>query len=107
MAITTAAIPTALFAAEYWYGGRLHPSRGRVRGNRGMVSARLGWHIQTVQKVINTAIRAALPVWRTTPNRTLCRDAGVPTAEYALEENRLRFAFRLRILDERHPIIRR
>jgi hypothetical protein len=61
-AIITVVIPTALYIAEYWYGGRLHPCRGSVQGDREMVSVRVGWHIQAVQKVINTALRAALPV---------------------------------------------
>jgi hypothetical protein len=108
-AVTTVIIPTALYAAECWYGGRLQPCRGSVRAGRDneMVSARIGWHIQAVQKVINTALRATLPVWRTTPNRILCRDAGVPTAEAALEEIRLRFAFRLGALDEDHLLVKR
>jgi hypothetical protein len=105
-AVTTVVIPTALYAAECWYVGRRRPARGaRHAGRSETTSARLGWHINAVQRVINTAVRAALPVWRTTPNRTLCRDAGVPTAEVALEELRLRFAFRLRSLDEYHPLV--
>ena len=54
--------------------------------------------------MINTAIRAVLPVWRTVPNRTLCRDAGLPTAGLALKEVRLRFALRLKTVDEKHPL---
>ncbi|KAK4031181.1 hypothetical protein C8A01DRAFT_21569, partial [Parachaetomium inaequale] len=61
--------------------------------------------IQTLQRAINIAARAYLPVWRTTPNRTLYRDAGIPTAEVALEEARLRFAFRLHTIDTDHPLV--
>jgi hypothetical protein len=46
-------------------------------------------------------------VWRTTPTVTLFRDAGLPSAEVALEEAKLRFAMRLRTIDERHPLVRR
>jgi ribonuclease HI len=63
--------------------------------------------VDAIQKVINTAARAALPVWRTTPNDTLCRDAGLPTAEVALEEVRQRFAIRLKKVDARHPLVPR
>ena len=107
-AVTTVVIPTALYAAETWYAGRKIPARNRAQRARGAtVSARVGWHVETVQRAINTAARAALPVWRTTPNRTLCRDAGIPSADIALEEARLRFAFRLRTLDRDHLLVAR
>ena len=51
--------------------------------------------------MITKAARAVLPVWKTTPNRTLCRDAGLPTAEDALEKARARMA--LRIKSQRTP----
>lgn len=101
-AITACVLPMALYGAEAWYGGRTKPGKdGRE------VRAKVGWHIDQVQRVINWAIRGALPVWRTTPNGTLCRDAGVSTAELALEEARLRLALRLRTADETHPLVRR
>lgn len=107
-AIITVVIPTALYAAECWYAGRRLPARGTSRAAQGATaSARVGWHIDAIQRAINTAARGCLPVWRTTPNRTLCRDAGIPSAELALEEARLRFAFRLHTLDADHPLVQR
>ena len=67
----------------------------------------MGWHIKQVQRVIDTAARAVLPVWRTTPSNTLCRDASLPTAGIALEEIRLRFALRLHSVDRKHPLVPR
>jgi hypothetical protein len=46
-------------------------------------------------------------VWRTTPTVTLFQDAGLPSAEVALEEAKLQFAIRLRTIDEQHPLVRR
>ena len=68
------------------------------------VSARLRWHIATLDKTIARAARGILPVWRTTPTVTLLRDAGLPSAASALEEARLRFATHI---DEGHPLASR
>lgn len=106
-AVTTCVIPTVLYGAEAWYGGRSRPAKNPSQTGAAVVSAKVGWHIDQVQKAINWSARAVLPVWKTTPNNTLCRDAGLPTAELALEEARLRFALRLQKVDEQHPLVRR
>ena len=54
--------------------------------------------------MITKAARAVLPVWKTTPNRTLCRDAGLPTAEDALEKARARMALRINTVPKGHPL---
>jgi ribonuclease HI len=46
-------------------------------------------------------------VWRTTPTATLFRDAGLPSAEAALEGAKLRFATHLRAIDTGHPLASR
>ncbi|KAK4223041.1 hypothetical protein QBC38DRAFT_373909, partial [Podospora fimiseda] len=90
--VTTVVIPTITYAAECWYAGRTRPTRQGTT-----TSTRIGWHIEMVQRAITSAARAILSVWMTTPNRTLCRDAGIPLAEVALEDIRLRFAFRFKL----------
>ena len=71
------------------------------------VSAKLGWHVDTLQKVIITAVRAVAPVWRTALISTILRDTGLPSAQVALERVRLNFILRLRTVDEQHLLTRR
>jgi hypothetical protein len=60
-----------------------------------------------VDRTLALAARGVLLVWRTTPIATLFRDAGLLSAKTVLEEAKLRFVIRLRIIDERHPLVRR
>ncbi|CCE34857.1 uncharacterized protein CPUR_08796 [Claviceps purpurea 20.1] len=106
-AVMACVLPTALYGAEAWYGGRLKPAANGSAAGKDHVSARLGGHIDDIQKVLNAAARAILPVWRTTPNGLLCREAAIPTAEMALEECRLRFSVRLRKSAAGHPLASR
>ncbi|CCE33119.1 uncharacterized protein CPUR_07042 [Claviceps purpurea 20.1] len=106
-AVIACVFPTALYGAEVWYAGRLKPAANRSQAGKDLVSARIGGHIDDLQKVFNAAARAILPVWRTTPNGLLCREAAIPSAEMALEEIRLRFSVRLRKSDHSHPLASR
>src|SRR5438045_3523151 len=63
--------------------------------------------LDIVDKTLALAARGVLPVWRTTPTVTLFRDAGLPSAEAALEESKLRFALRLQTVDDQHPLVKR
>jgi hypothetical protein len=60
-----------------------------------------------VDKTLTLAAQGVLPVWRTTPNVTLFRDLGLPSAMAALEEAKLRFAMRLQTVDDQHLLVRR
>ncbi|EDN06245.1 predicted protein [Histoplasma mississippiense (nom. inval.)] len=104
-AVTTCVVPSLLYGTEAWYGGRTQPARHT--GRSGEVSSRLGWHVGTVEKVLTMAARGVLPVFRTTPIATLYRDAGLPSAMVALEEAKMRFATRLQVVDEKHPLASR
>ena len=53
--------------------------------------------------MITKAARAVLPIWKKTPNRTLCRDAGLPTAEDALEKAGARMALHIKHCPKRTP----
>ena len=66
-----------------------------------------GWHIAAIEKVLTRAARSILPVWKTTPNATLYRDAGLPSALIALEEAKMRFAAHLHTIDPEQPLARR
>ena len=64
----------------------------------------MGWHISALDKALVVAARGVLPVWRTTPTAVLFREAGLPSAAVALEGAKLRFALRLRTVDNYHPL---
>lgn len=46
-------------------------------------------------------------MWRICSNTTLFRDAGLPSRRATVEEARLRLAFRLKTMDNKHPIAER
>ena len=71
------------------------------------MDTKVAWHIDTVQRALILAAKATLPVWKTTPTYTILRDAGLPTAEIALEEALWRFSYRLRTVDAGHPLAAR
>ncbi|KAH7169807.1 uncharacterized protein B0J16DRAFT_248910, partial [Fusarium flagelliforme] len=63
--------------------------------------------IQRMNKALNQSMRAILPVWKTTPITVLHRESGIPPVEQLLEARRLRFAARLKSLDDAHPLAKR
>jgi ribonuclease HI len=106
-AVVTCVLPSILYGTEAWYAGRTKPPRLQQAGRNETVSARVGWHVDVVDKTLALAARGVLPVWRTTPTVTLYRDSGLPSAEAALEESKLRFAMRLQTIDKQHPLVKR
>ena len=63
--------------------------------------------VDEIAKILNGVIRAVLPIWKTTPNETLYRDSGIPTARVVLEQTRLRLSHRILAVDKEHPLVRR
>ena len=106
-AVITCVLPSVLYGTEAWYAGRTKPPRIQRQDRNGTVSARLGGHVEVVDKTLALAARGVLPVWRTTPTVTLFRDSGLPSAMAALEEAKVRFAVRLQTVDNQHPLVRR
>lgn len=90
-AAVTCVLPSALFGAEVWYS----PGSGQQ------------WHLQQIDRVFRTALRAVLPVWSTTPAESLYREGGIPPAAVALRGHQLGFSARLGRLDYAHPLVRR
>src|SRR6478735_10781959 len=60
-----------------------------------------------MSKAMNQAMRAILPVWKTTPTTILHRESGIPPIDQLLDARRLRFSARLKSLDEAHPLASR
>ncbi|KAI1000223.1 hypothetical protein K3495_g7975 [Podosphaera aphanis] len=60
-----------------------------------MVTPFTAYLCNLIDKAVRVALRAALPVWRTTPNVILHREGGIPPANVLLEGGRLRLAARI------------
>lgn len=105
--VTTCVLPSLLYGTEAWYEGRTRNPRSRRKDNPVSVSTRVGQHITAIQTILIQAVRAVLPVYKTTPLPILFREAGIPSAEVALEEARWRFALRLQTIDHQHPLTHR
>lgn len=73
-------LSTALYGADAWWPGLTHITTQRGK----KVGTGVGWHTDLIDRTVLKAIRAALPVWRTTPNKVLHRESGIPPAEILL-----------------------
>ncbi|KAI0997120.1 hypothetical protein K3495_g11067 [Podosphaera aphanis] len=97
-AVSSCVVPVATFGANVWWP-RL--TRLIALGNFTPPTTHL---CSLIDKSVHLALRAALPVWRTTPNVVLHRESGIPPARMLLEGNRLHLVVRLNTLDDRHPL---
>ncbi|XP_044721803.1 RNase H domain-containing protein [Hirsutella rhossiliensis] len=95
--------PQLFFGAEAWYPGMTCP-RWNKPAKEG--PSRIRHLIRRMDKSLNTAMRAILPVWKTTPLSARHREAGIPPVSHLLQACRTRFAARLKSLDEAHPLAR-
>ncbi|KAJ6437079.1 reverse transcriptase [Purpureocillium lavendulum] len=96
--------PTLFYGAEAWYPGETAPS---VANPNRLVSTQIKHLVLRLDKVLRHAVRAALPVWKTTPIPAMYREAGTPPAHIALAAQQIRFSARLKSLDGRHPLVKR
>ena len=88
-AVTAGVIPIMTFAAAAWW-----PLQSRAA--KGLATR--------ADAVLSRALRAALPVYRTTPIPLLHHAAGVPPAQQLFRTAQYRAAARLVRLDPRHPV---
>ncbi|KAF5721341.1 reverse transcriptase domain-containing protein, partial [Fusarium mundagurra] len=93
--------PVLLHGSEAWYPGRTRPRWNQPTKDLPSSNQHL---IQIMNKAMNQAMRAILPVWKTTPTAILHRESGIPPVDQLLESRRLRFSARLKSLDEAHPL---
>ncbi|KAJ6439060.1 reverse transcriptase [Purpureocillium lavendulum] len=96
--------PTLFYGAEAWYPRQVAPS---VANPNRLVSTQVKHLVLRLDKVLRHALRAALPVWKTTPIPAMHREAGTPPATIALAAQQIRFSARLKSLDGRHPLVKR
>ncbi|KAM5344597.1 hypothetical protein ACJ41O_013132 [Fusarium nematophilum] len=99
-AVQACVVPTLLYGAEAWYPGE------NDEFNDGK-STRILHLIERMHPVYMTALRATVPLWKTTPLAALHRESGLPPLKLLFESHRRRFATRLRTLDRRHPLATR
>ena len=97
-AVKMCVVPVATYGADVWW-----PGTTRLAA-KGFVTPQTTHLCNLIDKAIHIALRAALPVWRTTPNAVLHRESGIPPARILLEGNRLRLAARINTLDNLHPL---
>ncbi|PWI64260.1 hypothetical protein PCL_11334 [Purpureocillium lilacinum] len=74
---------------------------------KGIANTKQGPEGRSRHTVLRYAIRAALPVWKTTPIPAMHREAGTPPASIALAAQQICFPARLKSLDGRHPLVKR
>ncbi|KAF5262424.1 hypothetical protein FOXYS1_6847 [Fusarium oxysporum] len=96
--------PVLLHGSEAWYPGRTRPRWNQPTKDLPSSNQHL---VQRMTKAMNQAMRAILPVWKTTPITALHRESGIPPVDQLLEARRLRFSARLKSLDDTHPLARR
>ncbi|TVY73798.1 putative RNA-directed DNA polymerase from transposon BS [Fusarium oxysporum f. sp. cubense] len=93
--------PVLLHGSEAWYPGRSRPRWNQPTKDLPSSNQHL---VQIMTKAMNQAMRAILPVWKTTPTAILQRESGIPPVDQLLVARRLRFSARLKSLDEAHPL---
>ncbi|KID83792.1 reverse transcriptase [Metarhizium guizhouense ARSEF 977] len=96
--------PILLFGVEAWYPGTTSP-RWRRPSKEG--PSRIQQLVRKMSKALKQAIRAILPIWKTTPIAVLHRESGIPPVHQLLEARRLRFSDRIKSLDHAHPLAKR
>lgn len=97
-AVEACVVSVATYGADVWWPGISRPTK------KGITTPKTTYLCNLIDKVIHQGLRAALPVWKTTPNVVLHREGGIPPARLLLEGLRLRLAARLNSLDNRHPL---
>lgn len=87
-----------------WGRGRAAGQPGTIREGPSQCKTRLA--CSEIQRALIMEPSATIPSWRTTPTAVVYRDAGLPTAQAALDQALYRFAYRLRMVDRQHPLAR-
>ena len=83
IAVNMCDVPVARYEAEVWWPGMKLPAA------KGTVTPQKTHLCDLIDKTVYMALRAALPVWRTTSNAVIHRESGIPPARVLLEGNRL------------------
>ncbi|EFZ03523.1 reverse transcriptase, RNaseH [Metarhizium robertsii ARSEF 23] len=96
--------PILLFGVEAWYPGTTWRRWRRPSKER---PSRVQQLVRKMSKALKQAVRAILPIWKTTPIAVLHRESGIPPVHQLLEARRLRFSARIKSLDHAHRLAKR
>lgn len=94
-------LPVALYGAEIWWEGTRKESR--TKGGE-TVETKQKHLLTIIDRSLRMAARNCLPVWSTTPNAAVHREAHIPPAVVAVEQARLRLGARIRQMGGEHPV---
>ena len=97
-------LPLALYGAEAYFPGE---TRCSIRRPYQDVQTGYTGRINKIQRALQAAARAVIPVWKTTRISILHRESGIPPAVVALQQARHRYATRIAGMDSQHPVVRR
>ena len=100
-AVYAVALPTLFYGLDTWFPG--FPSELTHKSARTMTKTQLS----KLQVILNKACHAVLPIWKTTPQVILWKEAGIPPVDIILKQQAARTALRYAILDAAHPVSRR
>lgn len=89
-AVLAIVTPMVTYATNGWY-------RGVDQQQTGL--------LHKLNKPLTYTARGILPGYKTTLHTVLLMDAGLPSAEVAMEHERMRLAYRLKLLDTTHPLV--
>ncbi|KAK9443865.1 putative RNA-directed DNA polymerase from transposon BS, partial [Metarhizium brunneum] len=100
-AVYAVALPTLFYGLDTWFPG--FPSELTHKSARTITKTQLS----KLQVILNKACHAVLPIWKTTPQVILWKEAGIPPVDIILKQQAARTALRYAILDAAHPVSRR
>ena len=92
-------LPILTYAVSAWW-----PGRTRTNKNGKTIWNRVDGHLKKLDKAQNVALRAILPVWKTTPIKIMQKEAATPPIEHTLNYLFELASLRLHKLEPRHPI---
>jgi len=96
--VQAVALGLVTYGSEAWYPGEKDFNGQPIRYKN---------HFDKMDRVIARCGRAAVPAYSTTPNKTILRESGFPSAHILLEDKRRRQAIRYQTLDTDHPVRKR
>jgi ribonuclease HI len=106
-AIKTVVIPCLTYGAEAWYEGRSKTRRNTGTALEPTIKTQQEHLLDEMAYVLQPALKAILPVWRTTPTALLYKEAAIPTIRVILDGIQRRLGQRLRSVDQEHPLVSR
>jgi hypothetical protein len=89
------------YAIEAWFPGPVRRRLGKVAGKAAVAQTR------KLDGPVNTALRAALPAWRTTPTTAVRFHAGRPPTLVVAAERKRALVRRVELQGEQHPLYER